>query len=169
MPKRGDIVFIDTNAIAAAHRVQVWGAVRTAFHLITAGTCVEEATRPNRAGETLVDKTADELAAELDVRMADDAMRFALIERLGDSVVLDPGERDLLALAVAAGLRVWWLCGPDKAALRALHVLGWADHMVSVEEMAHVAGTPARGLEPHETNRWLAAKRTQLKLGDTLI
>ncbi|HVU35338.1 MAG TPA: hypothetical protein VHE61_18015 [Opitutaceae bacterium] len=169
MPKRGDIVFIDTNAIAAAHRVRVWGAVRNAFHLVTATTCVEEATRPNRAGDVLVDKTADQLTAELDVRAADDAMRFALVERLGDTVVLDPGERDLLALALAAGVRVWWLCGPDKAALRALHCLGWADHMISVEEIAQMAGAPARGLEPQETNRWLAEKRTKLKLGDTLI
>ena len=43
MLKRGDIVFIDTTAIAAAHTAKAWGAVRKGFKLITAVLCVEEA------------------------------------------------------------------------------------------------------------------------------
>ncbi len=169
MLKRGDIVFIDTTAIAAAHKVKSWGAVRNGFKLITAVLCVEEATRPNRSGAVLVDKTSDKLAAEVDARPVDDAMRFNLADRLGDAVALDAGERDLLALVLAGGVKVWCFCGPDKATLRALHYLGWADHMVSLEEMMQLVGCSVKGLEPQQTKRWLEEKRTKLKLGDSLI
>lgn len=169
MLRRGDIVFIDTTAIAAAHDVKAWAALCHGFKLVTAALCVEEATRPNRFGETLVSKPSEVLAGELDTRPVDDALRFNLIERLGDAIALDAGERDLLALAVAEGSRVWCFCGPDKATLRALHYLGWADRMVSLEEMMSVVGHSAKHLEPQQTKRWLEEKRTKLKLGDSLI
>lgn len=169
MLRRGDIVFIDTTAIAAAHQVKAWGALCHGFRLVTAALCVEEATRPNRFGEMLVSKANEALAAEVETRNVDDAMRFNLMERLGDAVALDAGERDLLALALAEGSRVWCFCGPDKATLRALHYLAWADRMVSLEEMMSLVGHSTKGLEPHQTKRWLEEKRTKLKLGDSLI
>jgi hypothetical protein len=169
MLKRGDIVFIDTNSIAAAHAARAWGAVRGGFKLRTAVICLEEATRPDRHGRILVNKTVPELAAELDARQVDDAMRFHLVEKLGDTIVLDAGERDLIALALAHGREVWCFCGPDKAALRALHYIGWSDRMVSLEEMMQLVGLSPKGLEPVQTKRWLGEKRTKLKLGDSLI
>jgi hypothetical protein len=169
MLRRGDIVFIDTNAIAAAHSVKAWAAIRSAFKLVTAIVCTEEVTRPNRLGEVLVAKTAESVAQELDARIVDDSMRFALFEKLGDSVALDAGERDLLALAIAQDKGVWCFCGPDKATLRALHYLGWADRMVSLEEMLQLVGVDVKGLQSSLTKRWLEEKRTKLKLGDSLI
>jgi hypothetical protein len=169
MLKRGDIVFIDTNAIAAAHSVKAWAAIRSAFKLITALVCTEEVTRPNRYGDVLVEKTAESLAQELEIRIVDDAMRFVLLEKLGEAVALDAGERDLLALAVAQGRGVWCFCGPDKATLRALHCLGWADRMVSLEQMMRLVGVDAKGLQRSLTQSWLEEKRTILKLGDMQI
>lgn len=169
MLKRGDIVFVDTTAIAAAHAVKAWGALRNGFKLVSAVLCVEESTRADRYGDVLVDKSTAALAAEIDTQAVDDAMRYGLVEKLGDSIALDAGERDLLALALARGREVWYFCGPDKATLRALHAMGWADRMVSLEEMMQLVGLAPKGLEAVQTKRWLEEKRTRLKLGDYLI
>lgn len=169
MLQRNDTVFIDTNAIAAAHAAKAWGAVRHAFELVTVMECVEEATRVNRRETRLVDKTQDQLAAELTVEPVDDGMRFTLAERLQGGVALDPGERDLLSLALKRGREVWCFCGPDKAALRGLHVLGWVDRMVSLEEMMRLSGLATQALLPPNTKAWLETRRTQLKLGDSFL
>jgi len=169
MLKRGDQVLIDTNAIGDAHTVKGWNALRQAFHLVTVPVCVEEATRPNRAGHVLVDKTAAVLSTELEVRPVDDAMRFRLLEELGGKVALDAGERDLLALALSEGRSVWRLCGPDKATLRAMYLIGRLDRMVSLEELLQLSGTSGRNLDYKETKDWLSAKRTRLELGDDFI
>jgi hypothetical protein len=145
MLKRGDIVFIDTNAIAAAHSVKAWAAIRSAFKLVTALVCTEEVTRPNRYGDVLVEKTAESLAQELEIRIVDDAMRFVLLEKLGEAVALDDGERDLLALAVAQGRGVWCFCGPDKATLRALHCLGCASGGVKTVQKRRFENRMAAG------------------------
>jgi hypothetical protein len=169
MLKRGDSVFIDSNAIAAAHWAKAWGAIRNAFRLVTAVECVGEVIRPDRRGRILVTKTVEVLSKELDTRQVNDAMRFILLEALGDAVAVDPGEQDLLALAMAQGGAVWCFCGPDKAALRALHCLGWSDRMVSLEEMMRLVGMQPGAIDRSLTTAWLEEKRTRLKLGDMLI
>ena len=131
--------------------------------------CVEEATGQNRDGLYLVSKTAESLGGELTVAKVDDAMRFILIENLGEAVILDAGERDLLALAYSKKREAWWLCGPDKETLRALHHFNRADRMVSLEEAMRLAGCKCDRLETVQTKRWLEEKRTKLKLGDTPI
>lgn len=169
MLKRGDRVLMDTNAIGDAHAIKGWNALRKAFKLVTVSECVDEATRPNRAGEVLVDKTATALAAELEVCPVDDAMRFRLLEELNNAVALDAGERDLLALALSEGRSIWRLCGPDKATLRAMYRIRRLDRMVSLEELLHLAGVNTRNLEHKETKAWLSQKRTRLELGDDFI
>jgi hypothetical protein len=167
--KRGDLVFIDTNAIVAAHSTGSWNAVRNAFRLVTAEMCVHEATRPDRHGQVLIEKAVEALSLELEIHAPDDAMRFSLLDKLGDSVALDAGEYDLLALAWAQGRGIWYLCGPDKATLRALHCLGSSDRMISLEELMRMVGLSSKGLLPSQTKGWLEEKRTRLKLGDSLI
>lgn len=169
MLKRGDRVLIDTNAIGDAHAAKGWNALRQAFKLVTVPECVDEATRPNRAGQVLVDKTAVVLATELEVRPVDDAMRFRLLEMLDGKVALDAGERDLLALALSEGRSIWRLCGPDKATLRAMHRIGRLDRMVSLEELLQLSGANVRNLDHKETKAWLSQKRTKLELGDDFI
>ncbi len=87
-------------------------------------------------------------------------MRYALAD------MLDRGERDLLAHALQRS-DVWFLCGPDLAAMRAMHALGLLDRAVSLEYVARLAS--ARLYIPLKTNyseQWLTAKRTQLKMDD---
>lgn len=169
MLQRGATVFIDTTAIAAAHAIKGWAALRRGFKLVTVPVCLDEATRPNRDGLVLVNTPRDVLAAELSIAEVTDVMRYELIERLEGVVSLDPGERDLVALAYARRQEIWWLCGPDKATLRALNHLNWVDRMVSLEEGLRAVGCACDALEKVQTKRWLEDKRTKLKLGDTFI
>lgn len=166
---RGDIVFIDANAIGAAHAVHVWNALRNGFHLVTVLECAEEVTRPNKAGLTLTGKELESFKAELEIRPVDNIARFRLREALGTGVALDPGERDLVAAAYLETQPIWHLCGPDRATLRALKVLNRLDRMVALEELCVKVGARTAGLQPAMSIRWLSEKRTKLELGDTLI
>lgn len=166
---RGALVYIDANAIAAAHAAKGWNALRNGFQLVTVAECVEEATRSDRDGRTLTGKELAVLRAELEIRPVDDVARFRLREALGTGVALDKGERDLVAAARLDPRPAWHLCGPDRASLRALHVLNLLDRMVALEDMLTLVGASTRTLTPNMTARWLSEKRTKLSLGLPLL
>jgi len=46
--KRGDRVFMDTNAMIEAHRVKAWAAIADAFQLWTVAECLVEAASGDR-------------------------------------------------------------------------------------------------------------------------
>ena len=102
MPPAGATVFIDTNAIGAAHRHHCWNALRHHYRLCTVAICLEEATRPDRRGRRLVERTVEELRAELDCLPVSPAQEAALQLVLGGKPSLDPGEKALLAAARGA-------------------------------------------------------------------
>ena len=121
MPPRGSVLFVDTVAIKGAHETGCWKARRNSYHLVTVEKCIEEATRQDKHRGKLIQREAGELAAELDVRPVTEVQRAALSLRTGKRSDLDDGERDLLAYALTLGREAWWLCGPDKATLKALN------------------------------------------------
>jgi hypothetical protein len=166
MPPAGATVFIDTNAIGAAHRHGCWNALRKYYRLCTVGTCLEEATRPDRHGRTLTDKELDQLSTEVSCVPVSKSQEAALMMALQGKPSLDPGEKELLAAAYALGATAAWvLCGPDKAALLALHRLKLARRMISLEELASAAGQRVTNLEAQYGSKWLGQKRTQLGAG----
>lgn len=169
MPPRNGRVLVDTNAIKAAHEFGCWNVLRGYFHLETAAYCVEEATRADRRGRRLVERTLEELRNDFVCHDVTDRDRAALALQLQGRVDLDDGERDVLATALNLVGPVWWLCGPDKATLRAMHFLNLLEKACSQESLARGAGFRTRGLESQYTEEWLAAKRTQLMLGMDII
>ena len=91
------------------------------------------------------------------------AARFRL--EYADADRLDRGERDLLALACGR-TDVFELCSCDKAAVRAAHVLGILDCMVSLETLADTVGTrPNPALRSQFTETRMREWRTALLLG----
>ncbi len=170
MPPAGATVFIDTNAIGAAHRYHCWNALRHRYRLCTTEVCLEEATRSDRRGKVLVARSLAELRDEVSCVPVSPAQVAVLLLALQGRPPLDPGEKALLAAAYALGSTgAWVLCGPDKAALFALHRLKLVQRMVSLEELATGAGVAWRGSEEQYGKNWLQTKRTQLLLGDELI
>ena len=169
MPPRHARILIDTNAIQAAHRCECWNALHKTFKLETVEYCLEEAIRPNRKGERLVNRSREDLHKELIIHAVTDAQRAILLHALQGRVDLDDGERDLLSLALSIKAEVWWLCGPDKATVRAMHLLGIIDRMCSLQGLAEVTGMTQVKLEEQYTEKWLSSKRTMLQLGMELI
>lgn len=169
MPPRDARIFIDTNAIQAAHRSACWNALRKFYKLETASFCLEEAVRSNRNGRKLVDRSIDDLKKEVVAHDVTDAHRAVLLYALQGRVDLDDGERDLLSIAMSFKGDVWWLCGPDKATLRAMYLLGSMDRMCSLQLLARNAGVNNGQLEVQYTEKWLSAKRTILILDGQLI
>jgi hypothetical protein len=170
MAPRGALVLIDTMAIKAAHETACWNAVRKAYQLHTVETCLHEATQTDKYHRQLVAKEASALRAEFHhVHAVTDAQRAHASILIGSRVDLHAGERDLLAHALTLGRQVWWLCGPDRATLIALHRLQLLDRMVALETLARGAGQKLRNLENQFTETWLSGKRTKLLLGEELL
>jgi hypothetical protein len=169
MPPRDARIFIDTNAIQAAHRSSCWNALHKFYKLETAALCVEEAVRSNRKGKKLVDRSIDDLKKEVVAHDVTDAHRAVLLHALQGRVDLDDGERDLLSIAMSFKTDVWWLCGPDKATLRAMHLLGIMDQMCALQGLVKNAGAKHGELPEQYTEKWLSEKRTVLLLGGQLI
>ncbi len=164
MPPRHGIVLVDTNAIAAAHTHGCWNSLRTHYRLHSVRECVDEATRPNKRGARLVEREASELVAELTLSAPDKLAQASLALAIGHRIDVDEGERALLAYARTLPGKVWWLCGPDKGTVGALHVLGLLDRMVALESLARHSGHAPRGLPTNYTERWLSDQRTRLLL-----
>jgi hypothetical protein len=169
MPPRGALVLVDTVAIKAAHQTGCWNALRKTYRLETVAKCIEEACRFDRHGRRLVNREAEEINAEIRIREVTAIQRAAVVLQVGAHVDLDQGEHDLLAYALTLDQRLWWLCGPDKATLIALHRLHLIDRMVSLEVLARSAGHQGCQWEGQYTERWLAEKRLKLQLGDEWI
>jgi hypothetical protein len=169
MPPRHAKVLVDTNAIQAAHRYGCWNALHKYFQLETAKHCIEEALRPNRKGKRLVDRNRDDLEKEILAHTVTDAQRAVLLHALQGRVDLDDGERDLLSIALTIKTDVWWLCGPDKATIFAMHLLGIIDRMCSLQALAETTGFKLAKPEMECTEKWLSSIRTQLLLHGQLI
>ncbi len=169
MPPRHARVLVDTNAIQAAHRYGCWNALHKSFHLETAEHCIEEALRPNHRGKRLVDRTRDDLTKEILAHAVNDSQRAVLLHALQGRVDLDDGERDLLSIALAIKTDAWWLCGPDKATIFAMHLLGILDRMCSLQSLAEATGVRLTKAEDQFTEKWLASLRTQLLLNGQLL
>ena len=169
MPPRGAKVLVDTNAIQAAHRYGCWNALHKWFELETAKHCIEEVLRTNRKGQRLVDRSRDDLEKEILAHAVTDAQRAVLLHALQGRVDLDDGERDLLSIAITIKTDAWWLCGPDKATIFAMHLLGIIDRMCSLEALAGITGFNLTRGEEQYTERWLSSIRTHLLLNGQLV
>ena len=129
---------------------------RGAYVVETVDDCVAETQTGYRARtpEQLIE--ASNLKASLGaVHEVTDSERAELALRV-NGIALDRGEESLLAHALGR-TGTWFLCGPDRASLRAGVRLGLRERLVSMEELLDRAGNrPLRGLRPAYTREWMA-------------
>lgn len=154
---------MDTNAIAVAVDVNQWHNLKQYYLIETVQKCVEEALRENRDGLVLVDLSEAKFTQGIKVHEVDDRQRFELLQRGVPD--LDDGELDLLAIAQKER-DYWWLCGPDRAAVRALHTIGKLDRSVSLERLIQSYSQKGRApkLDYGQTEAWLSKFRLQLQM-----
>lgn len=165
-------VFVDTNVIIEAFRLNCWRAVATHYTVETVEACVTEARTGDTGRVGRVEVPDDVLRAGLAAQHRVTARhRAGLITAHPACRALDDGERDLFA---------WLLSQPqplsssvlvttaDKAAIVASLSLAWLDHLISLEALLKGAGAPApalSGLRSQFREQWLTEIRTKVRLG----
>ena len=109
------------------------------YRVETVGDCETEtqAGFANRSRAEWIERGALETALAA-VHEVGDAERAALALRAG-GIGLDLGEESLWAHALGRS-GDWWLCGPDRASLRAGIRLGCRDRLVCLEELFERVG-----------------------------
>jgi len=165
MPNSADEItyFLDTNAIAEAHRVGIWSALSNAHKIATVMQCIEESCRPDKWGKILVNREPQDLINDFDTVYPNPTGSLP-IPVIRKQIALDKGEKFLVIQAFASNF-IWMICGPDKATVRALHACNKADRMISLEELIEKSGQKPRvRLEPGFTKSWLSKYRTELML-----
>ena len=164
MPPHPGPVLVDTNVIFECHRTNSWRALTSGYHLETTEDCVAEtqAGNQNREGRTEVDETR--LRGSLStVHGVSDRQLAELMLRQGPA--LDRGEESLWAHALDREDDTWLLSGPDKASLRCGVLLGYRDHLVSLERLLLDIGHRVRfGLREAYTEAWHRRAMNELVL-----
>ncbi|MCY3597708.1 MAG: hypothetical protein OXG71_09800 [Rhodospirillales bacterium] len=163
----GTVVLVDTNSIIEAHRTAAWPALAGGCRVETVADCVTETQTgfANRPRAEWIERGALEtaLAAVHDVG---DAERAELALRVG-GIALDLGEESLWAHALGRS-DDWWLCGPDRASLRAGIRLGFRDRLVCLEELLERVGhRPRTALKSAYTRRWMRRAVAEMVLAET--
>lgn len=134
------IVLVDTMIVIEAVDTGCWNAIAGQLRVATSVECAEELRR-------------GDVSSSL---------------RYPDAHRLDAGERDLLALATDLS-DPFELCSCDKAAVSAIHALGYSDHLVSLEGLARRVGArPRRTLRRQYTEQAMRSWKTALLLGQPL-
>jgi hypothetical protein len=160
MAGSGTILLLDTNVIIESVRTKCWNGLRGHYTLVTVQKCREEAWSGDLRSPGYVVVEKDHLESGIEITSVTDEDRARLLVECPDASVLDDGERDLFAHALAGG-DDWRVVFADKAAVRVAVLLGWGDRLVSLEEIIKSAGLrPKPPLKDHYSSRILSVWRT---------
>ncbi len=163
MINREALVLLDTNVIIEAHRTGCWGGLSGRYCIATVEKCVEECDTGNQRRDNPVAVDTSALRKRIQVHQVTDKAMVELSLRYQGALDLDPGERELLALALTLS-GAYFFCSPDKACVRAGHELGILNQFISLEELVEGAGIRVT-LRRNFTRKWMADFRSDLLLG----
>ena len=158
------IILVDTNIIIESVRNGCWNGLRGYYALVTVKKCREEAQSGIARTPGYVVVEDHHLSSGIEIVNITDIQRAALATSSADAAALDVGERDLWAHAYSRG-DGWEATCADQAAVRVAVQLGWADRLVSLEELISSAGIrPKARLKNHYTRRILSIWRTRFRI-----
>ena len=163
----GAVVLVDANVIIEGHRTDTWAALVGAYGVETVEDCVTETQtgyqRRTREQWIEVRDLERSLGAVHEVA---DRERAELAIRIG-GIALDRGEESLWAHAIGRP-GMWFLCGPDRASLRAGVRLEMRDRLIAMEELLDRAGhRPRRALRPAYTRSWMERVVSEMVVAET--
>lgn len=162
--KKGDRVFMDTNAIIEAHRVKCWNAITAFFQIETVEECQKECATGNQRRREYIAVDTRTFEKTVAVHRVSDAMRASLIAADPASAVLDQGEMDLISCLIAQQGECL-ACAPDKAAVASIFRLDLTERITALETLAEIAGVRRLKFRDNFTRAWLDALKTKLQLG----
>lgn len=154
-------VLLDNCAISACVEAGAWRALVGGFKLETVEEVASEAATGADTRESIDPRQFAQQVTVHKVEKRDRLEKQAEYEDLGR---LDAGERDLWVHALGRS-DGWILCGPDTASIRFGVRAGYADRLISLEELLAPSGHPAlKKLKQHQTKAWLRAKVSEFAL-----
>lgn len=161
------VVLVDTMIVIEAVRTGCWNAITGQRTVVTVGGCADELRRGDPSMRGYVAVTQQDIARmTVEPLPPPAAAQFRLAYPAADG--LDPGERDLVALATTL-TGEFHLCSCDKAAVVTAHVLGWLDRVISLEALAQSVGVrPNPGLKAQFSEARMRQWRTSLLLGGAI-
>jgi hypothetical protein len=153
--------------VIEAVRTGCWNAITGQRTVVTVEECAEELRRGDPSVRGYVTVSQQDIARmTVEPLPAPAAAQLRLAYPAADG--LDPGERDLVALATTL-TGEFFLCSCDKAAVVAAHALGWLDHVLSLEALAEsVGGRPNPRVRAQFTEARMGQWRTALLLGGAI-
>ncbi len=162
----GPVYLFDTNAIIEAVRTGIWAAVAGGLSVETVEECQEECRRGDMLSSGYVAVEQADLDRLRTVHVPSDPEIAAVIV-MDHAEGLHNGERDLFAHALhRLQSDDWLVCSPDKASVRFAVAVGYGDQIISLEEAVRRVGARVPSdLRDHFTERWLATRRTEARLG----
>jgi hypothetical protein len=168
-------VFVDTNVILEAVRINCWKQLCNRYAVETVDKCIEEA-RTGDPNDTSRIQVPDELLTPaLLARHPVSKVQIAtLILAFPDCIGLDAGEQHLLAhlhtRESARDVQVL-LSTADRAAITSAGTIGWLDSLVALEAMAKKSGAGRQQLANLRRNfldGWLDRVRLDIRLAKSL-
>jgi AraC-like DNA-binding protein len=162
-------IFLDANVIIEANRTNIWKALLGQFNnLGTVTKIVEELNTGDQDDPAYVKIDTTEINSQLSPQNVSPKEIIELKLRLDNEIALDSGEEELLAHICSKNeeFKVFYVCSPDKACIKAAKKLGFIDNVLSLESLASKAGVSIKNLQFQFTEKWLTCFKTQLILED---
>lgn len=158
---------MDAVAIIDCHKLGYWQAISKFYSAETVEECFKECLRgKNKAEATPIVET--DLLAQLGAapHIVTVDMEIALLEKI-PGVLMDKGERDLIAFALTQPKDTYFLCGPDNALVRASVYTDISERVISLEEaVSKATGSRSSKIDKNSknTSQWLNQMRTKVLL-----
>ena len=167
--QQGKVVLVDTNVIIEAVRKHCWHALCGHCRIETVEKCVEEARTGDAYRPGYVEVEDRDLRGRLVARKVGNSELADIALREPRARLLDADELHLWAHALTRQ-DVWQASAADAAAVRVAVNLGWADRLVSLEQLALACGVRSIGtqLNKHFRSEVLSEWRTEALLNEGL-
>jgi hypothetical protein len=160
MTKKSKQILLDAVVVIEAHRGQYWDALCNAYRIALPATVMEDELFYFESDKGKKGLNASSWLKEGKViRIDADLTHFEAIAQLLSSdfmASLDAGELEALAILASKEHQNFLFVTADRAAVKALGVLGWGYRGISVEELLNgICGKSVMAkLPPHFTKKW---------------
>ena len=163
--KRDDIIFMDTNVIIEAERAGILKHLAGHYKkLSTVEKCVEELGKGDKTAPDYVPVDTGFVNGNMSVSPVSPKEIAELLLKLNNEVALDPGEKELLAHINSQNIKIFYICSPDRACIKAAGKLGIMDKVISLENLTESCGIKNPKIRNHFSKKWLQDFKTQLAL-----
>ncbi|MBS0654851.1 MAG: hypothetical protein JSR46_03665 [Verrucomicrobia bacterium] len=161
MIKKSPPVLADAVIVIGAHEQMYWEFLCNSYKIGIPATILEDEVfyfqrQDRKHGLTPSEWVKEGKVARLEAGLEDyEKLNHLLSKNFMDT--LDPGEQEALALLGSSKHKGYLFCTADKAAIRALGVLGWRERGISVETLLKRAGRSEallKRLPYHFSEKW---------------